>query len=944
MNSKFQYFHIEKNNNDNRDMRGIILDNGIKIALISDKNVVKSCCSVGIGTGSLHDSFEGIAHFLEHLLFMGNEKYKNQNDYHSYVKNSGGYDNAYTADEETCYFLILESKFLKKGIEMLSWFFRAPLLQECHINSERNIVNSEHEKNILSDVWIKDNLSKYFYKENSKYRKFSTGNNESLKVVTNDDIRDFYKKYYTTDNMFICIIDSKDLNYMENNYVPFFEQIIKTNHQKEKLDKIEYNNNDLIIYKSIGNYNILDIRIVLNCDKFNKENKSIANFLLFILSTKFTKSLSYYLLEEKLVYDINVDINMLYEKYCVLILELNFENGNNKDITNKIKKSLDIVNEYLIAIENITEKEFFILYENYVNIVKLNSYFNKNKDVSDIAIDVTNNLINSKNKEDLKKAVIENEFREEYNKKIYKEFINILESKKIKLITNLNILNIDDNKFLKSKWYDSYYNINFISNFYEFDKKNIDIKKIKNKYDFKKLIDGNIHDADNLLNQFKNEKKIKNNSVPNLIYSENKIKRKIYLITGNNYDSPSSAISIIRKNHNYDKKSQIIFLIYYEIINKILIYYLEKESLYLTNFNIKYNDDELIYNFKGIFNIDVFTKKILNNIGYENIIRNKYFNEYFKLSINIFSQILENEKYNSPFLICQKYLDINLKNEMNQEEVTKFVKSLSIDIFKEKLKKLLEYEEENIIIFANTIIKTDDFISKINDSIKVNNELIIKHDLIKEHFNYNKSSYIVPKLFITPNEMNNCLLDFYKLKQLNFKYTDKNILDKNSLFEFVKYSLIADFIVDLLTDKLFDKLRTIEKLGYIVRVSKSQIFKNDKLLIGFYYLVQSTFSISRINDSINEFNNETIKNINFKKNFENLKENKLILLNKDFETFDQEAKFVVENVSLYIQNYDIKNIFIKICQEITYSQIIKIIKNINLLENTKIIVDIKNNK
>ncbi len=125
--NKIQYFDIETSINDKRIIKGFELENKIKVILISDPDINFSSCSIAVGAGYLHDEYPGTAHFLEHLLFMGSEKYPEQNDYHSYIQINGGQDNAFTADIMTCYYLALETSFLKKGIEILSWFFRAPL-------------------------------------------------------------------------------------------------------------------------------------------------------------------------------------------------------------------------------------------------------------------------------------------------------------------------------------------------------------------------------------------------------------------------------------------------------------------------------------------------------------------------------------------------------------------------------------------------------------------------------------------------------------------------------------------------------------------------------------------------------------------------------------------------------------------------------------------------
>jgi insulysin len=114
--NNFQYFDIDISINDKRDVRGLILHNKIKVVLISDKDINRSICSVGVGAGYLQDIFEGTAHFLEHLLFMGSEKYPKQNDYTSYIQTCGGTYNAFTADNMTVYYLELDSSFFKKGV------------------------------------------------------------------------------------------------------------------------------------------------------------------------------------------------------------------------------------------------------------------------------------------------------------------------------------------------------------------------------------------------------------------------------------------------------------------------------------------------------------------------------------------------------------------------------------------------------------------------------------------------------------------------------------------------------------------------------------------------------------------------------------------------------------------------------------------------------------
>ena len=68
--------NIDKPINYIRDFKGGILDNGIKYTVIKDPNINYSsvACCVGVGSAMDPKDFNGLAHFLEHMLFLGSKK------------------------------------------------------------------------------------------------------------------------------------------------------------------------------------------------------------------------------------------------------------------------------------------------------------------------------------------------------------------------------------------------------------------------------------------------------------------------------------------------------------------------------------------------------------------------------------------------------------------------------------------------------------------------------------------------------------------------------------------------------------------------------------------------------------------------------------------------------------------------------------------------------
>ena len=88
---------------DETETKTFTLDNGLKVILVSNPKYNISAASMNVKVGSLSDpeDAQGLAHFLEHLLFLGTEKYPDVEDYKMYLSNNGGYSNAYTAEDHT---------------------------------------------------------------------------------------------------------------------------------------------------------------------------------------------------------------------------------------------------------------------------------------------------------------------------------------------------------------------------------------------------------------------------------------------------------------------------------------------------------------------------------------------------------------------------------------------------------------------------------------------------------------------------------------------------------------------------------------------------------------------------------------------------------------------------------------------------------------------------
>lgn len=115
----FAIFHltfaieIRKSPNDPREYRFVKLkSNGLPTILISDKNAEKAAAALQVAVGSLTEpkEYPGLAHFLEHILFLGTKKYPETGDFTDFIEKHGGGANAFTADDRTVYMFEVEPK------------------------------------------------------------------------------------------------------------------------------------------------------------------------------------------------------------------------------------------------------------------------------------------------------------------------------------------------------------------------------------------------------------------------------------------------------------------------------------------------------------------------------------------------------------------------------------------------------------------------------------------------------------------------------------------------------------------------------------------------------------------------------------------------------------------------------------------------------------------
>ena len=223
--------------NDNREYKTLKLANEIEVILVSDPSAEKSAASLSVGVGLLHDpmSQQGMAHYLEHMLFLGTERYPDTKGYSDFMTKNGGAHNAYTWLEITNYMFKINNSAFDEGLDRFSDFFKAPKLYPEYTEKEKNAVNAEWSMRRELDFFGQFKLARKMMGEHPANR-FLIGNLETLGDKEGSSLHqetvDFYNKYYSSNIMKVALISNLPIADMEQKAQKYFADIKNKNIEK----------------------------------------------------------------------------------------------------------------------------------------------------------------------------------------------------------------------------------------------------------------------------------------------------------------------------------------------------------------------------------------------------------------------------------------------------------------------------------------------------------------------------------------------------------------------------------------------------------------------------------------------------------------------------------------------------------------------------------------
>ena len=198
--------------NDNRSYRMITLPNGLRALLASDPTAEHGAAAMAVNVGASYDptGLPGLAHFCEHMLFLGSEKYSEESTYKKFLAAHGGRSNASTSMEHTVYKFEVLAAHMPEALDIFAQFFIAPLFTASATERELNAVDAEDARNRTVDGRrLLQVLKAAADVPGHPWAKFSTGNSATLHgggAATRSALADFHGLHYIASNMALVVL------------------------------------------------------------------------------------------------------------------------------------------------------------------------------------------------------------------------------------------------------------------------------------------------------------------------------------------------------------------------------------------------------------------------------------------------------------------------------------------------------------------------------------------------------------------------------------------------------------------------------------------------------------------------------------------------------------------------------------------------------------------
>jgi predicted Zn-dependent peptidase len=183
------------------------LANGVRVVTTPLPTAQAVSANLFVGTGSRAEErrLQGLAHFLEHMVFKGSERRPSAMAIAEAIEGAGGVLNAYTTKEITCFWNHLPFEKLELAVDVLADMLLHPLLDTVEIDRERSVVQQEIRRNRdQPGIWVSELLNQAIFGDQPMG--WSTaGDEEAVAAMQRQDFLDYLDVWYVPANLVVSV-------------------------------------------------------------------------------------------------------------------------------------------------------------------------------------------------------------------------------------------------------------------------------------------------------------------------------------------------------------------------------------------------------------------------------------------------------------------------------------------------------------------------------------------------------------------------------------------------------------------------------------------------------------------------------------------------------------------------------------------------------------------
>ncbi|WP_407429351.1 M16 family metallopeptidase, partial [Treponema sp.] len=184
------------------------LENGLELFIAENDSAPLAYIELAVRAGAVTQTPEtaGLFHLYEHMLFKGNAKYANQDEFTEAENKMGVIDeNGSTGIDRVNYFFTVPSSEVKNGLEFWSYAIRTPKIDEKELENEKAVVLSEINADFTDPAHIRSSaIFKNLFPDGA-WRLDPGGSPSVVKNATVESLREIQKKYYIPRNSAIFV-------------------------------------------------------------------------------------------------------------------------------------------------------------------------------------------------------------------------------------------------------------------------------------------------------------------------------------------------------------------------------------------------------------------------------------------------------------------------------------------------------------------------------------------------------------------------------------------------------------------------------------------------------------------------------------------------------------------------------------------------------------------